>query len=58
VFLGGDADAAAAVIAAGVSSNQAYHTDAGVAIVIAEELTNYMWDISPVNDRIISVTMG
>ena len=41
-----------------ISSNKAYHTEAGVAIVIARELTNYMWDINPVNDRIMTITMG
>jgi exonuclease III len=54
----GDVDAAAAAIAAGVSSKKAHHTEAGVAIVVSNELINYIWDINPINDRIIAVTLG
>ena len=34
------------------------NTNAGVAIVIDNELLNYITDIEPVNDRIMSITLG
>ena len=34
------------------------HTEAGVAIVIHNELINYIWDIQSYSDRLISVTLG
>jgi len=33
-------------------------TEAGVAIVIRNELTNYIWDIQQHSSRLISTTLG
>ena len=32
------------------------HTHAGVGIVIKNELNNYLEDVDPINDRLISMT--
>ena len=34
------------------------HTEAGVAIVIDNNWRNYIWDIQPYSDRLISITLG
>ena len=34
------------------------YTHAGVAIVISNELLNYIQDINPINDRIMTITLG
>merc|ERR1711924_92408 len=34
------------------------HTEAGVAIVIHNSLTNYIWDVQSYSDRLISLTLG
>ena len=34
------------------------YTEAGVGIVIDNELNNYIWDIHPYSNRLISMTLG
>ena len=34
------------------------NTEAGVAIVIDNELLNFIWDIQPISDRIMTLTLG
>ena len=33
-------------------------TEAGVAIVIKNELKNYIWDVNPVSNRLMSISIG
>ena len=47
-FFGGDVD----------NPLKGQHTEAGVAIVIHRDLSNYIWDIDPISDRIITITLG
>ena len=42
----------------GSPHTQSEHTNAGVAIVVNNELLNYIQDIEPISDRLMYVTLG